>query len=366
MQAGRNRYIVTVGRTLLLFILFHFTWLIFYFLSESYLLASKPILYFKQSFINSISFIAFFSGAFLLFPQFIIKRRFIWVIILVIVIALILGKIQFWVQDWYPQSGSVGKPITTPRPGVMMQATKLRQVIGSEVRAIFNIIVFTLFGIGYAYARDWLVKDRRTRELEKEKIQAELTLLRYQLNPHFLFNTINDIYYLSIIKSDKTPDALLKLSSLLRYILDAKEDWVLLEKELDYLNQFINLHKFRFPDEVIVLDVQIDANISQLHIAPLLLITFVENAFKHGEPGTKEKPVVIYISVEGRHLSYKVTNFISRSNSKPVPSGIGIPNLQRRLTLLCPNTHTLSLNTIDDVYIAQLQMDLNYDTSISN
>ncbi|NML23905.1 histidine kinase [Pseudoflavitalea sp. G-6-1-2] len=354
-------------------LVFHVLWFIFYYLSNSgFVMKEYRFAYYKQLFVNTTGFVAFYLGAFWLFPYFISKQRYWWLAGVLLVLSVTMGQLQFRLQDWQMDNSSIfgfrKKADAPQQPGanVAQPAAIISQAEGSDVRAMFNIFVFFLFGIGYAYAKDWFVKDRRARILEKEKLQSELALLRYQLNPHFLFNTINDIYYLALIKSDTTPDALLQLSNLLRYVLNEKEEWVGLDKELEHLQQFIQLHKFRFPDEVVLQQRNIDEQISKLQIPPLLLITFVENAFKHGEPGTEETPVSIQLDLQKGQLHYQVTNHIPVNISKDSSSGIGITNLERRLSLLYPDAYRLAFTTENDRFTATLQLNLNHGKMHSN
>ncbi|MBO9631489.1 MAG: histidine kinase [Chitinophagaceae bacterium] len=375
-----KRLLYRIGHFLLFLLLFHLLWLIFYYLSNSGLIEKEyRLAYYKQLFVNTTGYFAFYLGAFWLFPSLISKRKYVLLGAIVVVLSIALGKLQFWLQDWQLDPSNIfgfhlsqveqpspPQPDPHPASGMIMPATLVSQTVGSDVRAMFNIFVFFLFGIGFAYAKDWFIKDRRTRTLEKEKLQSELALLRYQLNPHFFFNTINDIYYLALIKSDTTPDALLELSNLLRYVLNEKEEWVSVDKEFDHLQQFIQLHKFRFPEEVVHQHREIDASMGRLHIAPLLLITFVENAFKHGEPGTEDHPVQIHLSLKKGLLHYEVINRVPANISKDSSSGIGIANLERRLSLLYPGSYELSFREENDIYTATLQLNLNNDQQHSH
>lgn len=350
-------------KLLLLFFIFHVFWLLFYLLSGSPLLKMEQLhIYFKQSIISSIGFVAFCLAAFWLFPFFISRNKYVWLAVLSFIILITLGYLQFLAQDWQISplkiSSTIEKNIPAATGKKTIQAVPLKQGIGAPVRAMLNILVYLLLGTGYAYMKDWFIKDRRTRILEKEKIQAELTLLRYQLNPHFLFNTINDIYYLAIIKSDKTADVILKVSNLLRYVLNEKEDQVALEKEIDHFKEFIKLQQFRFPDQFIYLKMDINDTINNYQIAPLLLITFVENAFKHGEPGTAEEPVRIQLTVQDKNLDYTVFNKINSNGTKDATTGIGLNNLRRRLSLLYPDRHQLNLKEENGYFNAHLQIQL--------
>jgi len=351
-------------KLLLLFFIFHAFWLLFYILSSSPILKMELLhIYFKQSVISSIGFVTFCLAAFWLFPFFISRNKYAWLVVLSLIIIITVGYLQFLAQDWQisplKTSPAIEKNIPPSTGKKTALAVPLRQAIGAPVRAMLNIFVYLLLGIGYAYMKDWFIKDRRTRILEKEKIQAELALLRYQLNPHFLFNTINDIYYLAIIKSDKTANAILKVSDLLRYVLNEKEDQVALEKEIHHLKEFVNLQQFRFPDQFIDLNLDITDCVSRCQIAPLLLITFAENAFKHGEPGTKEDPIKIILSAKDKKLIYTVINKINGNGIKDPTTGIGLTNLKRRLSLLYPDRHQLKLGEENGYFSAHLQIELS-------
>jgi LytS/YehU family sensor histidine kinase len=252
----------------------------------------------------------------------------------------------------------VVKPPTGAKAFAM---TSLQLPVNAWLWSSLSMLVYMLLGVGYAYMRDWFVKDRETRILQQEKTNAELALLRYQLNPHFLFNTINDIYYLALIQSASTADALLELSDLLRYVLHNKEEKVSVYKEIEYLKQFIKLHLFRFTDDVIILKTDIDEPGRECMIAPLILSTFLENACKHGQLGTEEIPITALIAIKNKQLLYRVENVIDEGKVKDATSGIGLPNLQRRLSLLYPGHHTISLQETNGKYIAELQIDLAYD-----
>lgn len=349
-------------RILTLFILFHIFWIVFYILSGNAFIKQMNADYYLKLFINnSLGFVAFSIAAFWFFPNFISKKRYYLLAFVGIITIVVLGYVQFELQTWMPRIFS--KPPSLEETSVnssrkIIAASMVKPAVGAQVRAMLNVFVYLLLGIGYAYMRDWFEKDRYTRLLEKEKIQAELTLLRYQLNPHFLFNTINNIYYLAIIRSDKTADAILKVSELLRYVLDKKEDSVSLEKEVNYLEEFINLQKFRFPDQVVHFNVNVNGAINNHQIAPLLLITFVENAFKHGDPGTSDDAVTINLDFNAGALHYKVKNRINQNPKKDPTTGIGLTNLKRRLTLLYPDAHSLRINTNEGYFEAELKIHL--------
>lgn len=241
---------------------------------------------------------------------------------------------------------------TTPTGTVLKKLSTTKIISSESIRGFqFIFIAFT-----YRLFIDWRIIEQFSRKIETEKLKADLAMLRYQLNPHFLFNTINNIYYLAIIKSEKTPNALLKLSELLRYVLNEKDELVPLEKEINHLKEFIELHQIRFPDEEVKITIQGESLATKFNVPPLLLITFIENAFKHGKQGTIEDPVTIGIKIENGTLFYKVENIIDNNLYKEEISGIGKNNLEKRLNLLYPNRHKITFETSNNKYVAQLEI----------
>lgn len=244
-------------------------------------------------------------------------------------------------------------------PSVKQEANNV-QLQNYYFQNFISALTYYLLGIGYAFARDWIKKDRKSLLLEKEIAQAELALLRNQLNPHFLFNTINNIYYLALIKSTKTAEALLQLSDLLRYVLSEKDNLVPLNKEYECLEKFIQLHKLRFPNDNIMLKASGNEQFENIQIPPMALITFVENAFKHGDAEESAEPIEINLIIQNNQLTYSVKNKIGKNISKNDSSGIGIPNLIKRLNLLYPEKHILEFNLSDSSYFAKLEINLNH------
>ncbi len=222
----------------------------------------------------------------------------------------------------------------------------------------FGIMILALvFASSIKLARDSFIR----RQQEKE---AELKLLKAQLNPHFLFNTLNNLYGLSVVKSEKLPGLMLKLSDLLRYSLyETKEKLVPLEKEIGYLENYISLEKIRLEDKI---DIQFTklGDLSSKKIAPMLFIVFVENAFKHlGVLKNGESSVVISIEEKDNTIVFKCENTldtfsIHNEDLEKGKSGIGLQNAKKRLALIYPEKHTLRIEKVDENYIVQLILDL--------
>lgn len=223
---------------------------------------------------------------------------------------------------------------------------------------LFGIMILTLtFGSAIKISRDSFIRRNQERE-------AELKLLKDQLNPHFLFNTLNNLYGLSVIKSDRLPNLMLKLSDLLRYSLyETNAEFVSLEKEVQYIENYIALERIRLENSV-----EIKFNKSEIlsskMIAPMLLIVFVENAFKHlGVINDKKCGVYIDLVLDQEKLVFKCVNTrdkkeIGDQNFKTEKGGIGLKNVKKRLDMLYPETHRLQIKHDKANYLVTLTIDL--------
>jgi two-component system sensor histidine kinase AlgZ len=211
--------------------------------------------------------------------------------------------------------------------------------------------------------KQWLVKQREFLQAQQEKITAELQLLKAQVHPHFLFNTLNNIYSFSLEGSPKTPELILKLSSLLSYMLyDCKAEEVRLEKEVEIMKDYIDLEKERYSN-TIEISWNVEGDIRDNYISPLLMLPFLENAFKHGASEQIEKPWLgVDISVANNLLKFKITN----SKNEYIPhssNGIGINNVKKRLELLYPGKYELKINDEGDFFAVSLMIKLSGNLS---
>ena len=219
-----------------------------------------------------------------------------------------------------------------------------------EIKIILTAPFFALF-IGWVFQQwKWL------KTLESKKSKAELALLKSQINPHFFFNTLNNLYGLTVEKSDDAPNVVLKLSDMMRYtIYMGKEDLVPLKDEVEYLNNYIELHKIRYQKKV---DIQFSySDISDHQIAPLLYIIALENAFKHGvEKLTENAYIHINISTDNGSIRFEIKNNFEKPETE-CDTGIGLDNLKQRLQLMYPKKHLLTINNNDSVYKLSLKLD---------
>jgi len=206
--------------------------------------------------------------------------------------------------------------------------------------------------------KQWLLKQKEFLQAQQEKITAELQLLKAQVHPHFLFNTLNNIYSFSLDLSPKTPELILKLSSLLSYMLyDCKAEEVRLEKEVEILKNYIGLEKERYGDKIEI-SWNVEGDISDNFISPLLMLPFLENAFKHGASEQIEKPWMgVDISVANNILKFKITNSKNEYKSHSY-NGIGINNVKKRLEFLYPGKYELKINDEGDFFAVSLMVKL--------
>lgn len=209
--------------------------------------------------------------------------------------------------------------------------------------------------------KHWMRKQQEWLQAEKEKVTAELQLLKAQVHPHFLFNTLNNIYSFSLENSSKTPGLILKLSSLLSYMLyDCRSEEVLLEKEVEVMKAYVDLEKERYGNRLEI-SWNVEGDVKDKFVAPLLLLPFLENAFKHGTSEHLETPwLSVDIAVKMHTLRCKIAN----SKNEVVPfheNGIGIQNAKKRLHFLYPGKHELKLSDEGAFFVVSLVMELvNY------
>jgi two-component system, LytTR family, sensor kinase len=198
-------------------------------------------------------------------------------------------------------------------------------------------------------------------ELINQKQAGELALLRFQINPHFLFNTLNNIYSLVYKKSDDAPEAVMKLSSIMRYTLyDANTEKVPLEKEIDFLKSFIELQNLRIKASNFV-DFRVSGPVETVTVAPMLFISFVENAFKHGMKKVQSPGILINLVVAEKRIIFEVVNY-DKTNDPPNKDnvgGIGLQNIKRRLELLYGNKHKLDICRENEKFIVKLEIEIS-------
>ena len=220
---------------------------------------------------------------------------------------------------------------------------------------MFVLGISTSSSIIQRWNREWKVR----QELETQRIVSELAYLRAQINPHFFFNTLNTIYSLTYSDTESSRKVLLKLSAMMRYLLyETKNDVTDVQHELDFLCNYIDIMTLRLNKRTTV-NLQLPKSLTKMSIAPMLLLPFIENAFKHGVFKDSEEPIQILIAIDGQAFHMHLRNKINTAK-KDRTGGIGLVNVQRRLALIYPNRHELLIEQQTDTFIVDLKIDL-YD-----
>ena len=216
-------------------------------------------------------------------------------------------------------------------------------------------IFFLFLSTALKFSIDWFLNERIQRDLENQRLTAELAFLKSQINPHFLFNSLNSIYSLAYQKSDTTPEAILKLAEIMRYMLyESNDNKVDLSKELQYLQNYIDLQKIRFGKKAYV-EYKVMGKVGSQKIVPLILIAFIENAFKHGVANDPEAPIRLLINLDNTQLHFYMENK-KHSNNRDNEGGIGLNNVKRRLDLLYSGKYSLTIKDETDIYTCELSL----------
>jgi len=245
----------------------------------------------------------------------------------------------------------------------LFEAIGVKTVLANSVLVIFAMLPFffvkILFEIIKIYNRTTELQQQKL-EIEIQNINIEKDFLKSQLNPHFLFNTLNNLYGLSVKKDDSAPEVILNLSDIMSYTLyESNAEKVALEKEIDFIKNYFELEKMRYPkDKNIQLNISGEDEVSGLCIAPLMTFTFIENAFKYGLKSSKNQFIKQEIEINNNTFYFVLENDIDKSEIKKEFGGIGLENIKKRLQLLYPNQHILNIQTLENSFRIELKINL--------
>ncbi len=270
---------------------------------------------------------------------------------------LIVGLVLLVSWDGAPWAEYFKRPRTAPPPS--RPPNLAFKYIATAMPYFTALIGSSLFEVA-RYANQ---KEREAAELRGEKLEAELKFLRSQINPHFLFNALNNIYALMMAQSQRAPEMLLKLSAILRYMLyDCKAERVPLSKEIAYLRHLVDLYQLK-DSRGLNIELDLDESRPHLYIAPLLLVPFVENAFKHSHIEDRQSGwICIRLHTGDNHLVFEVSNSIPQTaHAKDEVGGIGLSNVRRQLELVYPEQHVLDICTKDNAFHAHLYINLRQE-----
>ena len=234
---------------------------------------------------------------------------------------------------------------------------------GRPILDIISILLFVLtigFSITLQAILRWRTAIRLAAQAETDKVNAELSFLKAQINPHFLFNTLNNIYALAVVKDDNTADSIMKLSNIMRYVTDeATGNFVALQSEADCIADYIDLQRLRVSKKTEIV-YEITGSLDTKSIAPLILMTFVENVFKYGISSHEKSAVIIRLAAEDTGITFFCENPVFPSNHIKESTGIGIANTKKRLTFLYPGKHLLTIDTAENKFTVTLTLRTAY------
>ncbi len=293
------------------------------------------------------SILVYFNLLYLI-PSYLTQKKFLTYAALLILSALMITPLQMLVL-YFKYAGY---------PGIQQEI--INNQFASFIVACLVSSTSTLFKI----ITDWARQLKERQELETQTMQSELRFLKSQINPHFLFNTLNNLYALTLKKSDKAPEIVIKLSEMMRYMLyECNEKSVLLSKEVNYIRNYIDLESLRQGQNVTI-DFTVKGSISEQSIAPLIFIPFLENAFKHGLNNHITQGFVnITLEVKNHNIHFfiensKPDNIPIQQPNRPKSGGIGLVNIHRRLNLIYPDQYDLKIDNNPKTYAVDLKLEL--------
>lgn len=227
-----------------------------------------------------------------------------------------------------------------------------------QLSAMFAIMVASTFGIIFRIITSWYDEMQKRAQLEEEKLRSELTLLKAQVNPHFLFNTLNNIDSLIASNQAKASESLIKLSGLMRYVIyEAVNETVPLEKEIEYLKAYIALQSLRYADNSAI-RLEITGNAGNITIAPMLFIPFIENSFKHSGAAGIRQGLIIKLVIKEKEIDFFCQNHVALSEKPIEKGGFGLQNIRKRLALQYPDRHELTIDQTKESYLVLLKIKL--------
>lgn len=315
------------------------------------LVTTIPKLGFFQALITDLITIGFYAliaylNIYVFFPKYLKDRNFYWHFGTLAVVSLLLTPIKTILLVLFTTGNEDAQS----------------HYISNQWYMFISIFFVGTSTTIYQVMNDWLVQQRDKKELESQTLQSELKFLKSQINPHFLFNTLNSLYALTLKKSDLAPEIVLKLSEMMRYMLyECNEKEVLLSKEINYMQNYLELEKLRHGNKMLI-DFKVKGNVEGQKIAPLILIPFIENSFKHGINNQISQGFVnLELNVSENDLMMTIEN--SKSPSLPRiaekrSGGIGLINVQRRMNILYPLKHHLEIIESPNTYAIELNLNL--------
>lgn len=305
----------------------------------------------------------FYTNRFVFIPFLFAQKKYL----LYLVVFVVLFLLVFWLRPFDGVMSSVRETPGGPPPGLMepdiynerpQMPEPMQRESHFDIMSIILFLLVWLLSSAMFVFRQWRLTEQRALQAEAEKANAELSFLKAQVNPHFLFNTLNNIYSLAVSKSEHTAGSIMKLSNIMRYITDeAREDKVDLQQELDCMRDYIDLQQLRLGKNAQVM-FTLTGKTEWKKIPPLLLMTFVENAFKYGISNHEPSPIVIRVETGEKELYFETINKLYEKKTQLERTGIGQQNALKRLQHMYPSKHNISLDSNNGFYTVKLTLQL--------
>jgi hypothetical protein len=318
-----------------------------------------------------IYFLVFYSNILLLIPLLFLKQKYVWYATIFLTGFLLIFYLQPFerliFQKFHEPEGQMmdmnhDKTFHRPPPPDRSFEREMKRPSEGhrnespaiDFVSLILFVVIWVVGLATKISEQWRLSEKRVILSEADKAHAELSFFKAQINPHFLFNTLNNIYALAINNSEHTAVSVLRLSQMMRYITEeATEDFVPLRDEVDCLKNYIDLQRLRLNDKTKV-EFETVGGLDNFKIAPLILMTFVENAFKYGVSSHYDNLISIRVHVEGNRLSFCCKNSIFKDNDESERKGIGIANTKKRLEFIYPKTYELRIENDGKIFEVNL------------
>lgn len=348
MQKNKTKTITLISHILIWFVLFSMPYLLSYGQEQE---IGRIIAHFWIPLM--LSAVLFYFNYFVLIDRFLFNKKTLWFIVINLALIAFFIFLKETIENTYFQEFTKRKISET----------------GEEVGPPFRMFIYVqivsymaplLFSIAVKSTKRWVRTEAERKEAANFKLQSELQHLHYQLQPHFFFNSLNNIYAMVDISPDQAKTSIHSLSKLMRYMLyETNVETILLSKEIDFMKKYIDLMKLRVSDKTVV-DYSFPVKEIGIKIAPLLFISLIENAFKHGVSASKESLISIDMTCNENKVIFKIenSNFPKLTEDKS-GSGIGLQNLVKRLELLYPNKHDFKTTLKADRFLVHLEIETN-------
>ena len=294
-------------------------------------------------------------------PFLLLKKKFIKYILITIIVTKMLVGFSFLFYGLFVFQAKYGKPA----PEFDWSIFYTFHLI--QLQSVFSYFMICGVAVSIKLLKKWFYENDRNQKIEKEKLFMELEMLKAQVHPHFLFNTLNNLYSLTLTHSDKAPVVVTHLADLLRYMLyECNENEVPLEKEIEVLKKYVELEKIRYGDRIDV-SFSCGGDLKENKIAPLILLPFIENSFKHSVSEQVDQCWVnLHLHANGNEFTFNLSNSSADDKPKSAAGGIGLQNISKRLELIYPGKYSLTINEEAEMYVVKLKMQLNHVAERAN